>query len=155
MSILIVVNGHTTRSGTKPADGSIFPQRLVADTLRGLVRPEIPTKGLGWDRGFEDNSVTEAWLWLLPSIWFCAGRRPGSATHQPHLSALPGRHVGPSVITKESAAEGGPQFGGLVSLPCWAPSGRELCSHRPSTSKLTGLCYMTGTLKYAKTALIQ
>lgn len=43
--------------GLEPGDGSIFPQRLVADTLRGLVRPEIPTQGLGWDRGFEDNSV--------------------------------------------------------------------------------------------------
>ena len=45
------------------------------------------SEGVDERQGPGDSGIRKVWLWLLPSIWFCAWWRPESATHQPHLSA--------------------------------------------------------------------
>ena len=97
-------------------DGSIFPQSLGADSLRGWVRPESPDKGLGRYMTLE-NGIMEVWLWLLPNICFCRVVLGHGAwvcnSSAPPISPPLTDTWGPSVITKESTAKGEPR---LVSV---------------------------------------
>lgn len=143
VSVLIVVNGHMTRSGTRTRRWlHLSPE--TSGRLMGWVRPKSPTKGLGRGTALEDGSVTEAGLWLLPSIRFCPAV-PGPEARVWNSSAPPvspplASTRGPSVIAKESVAESELRMASLQGpgLPSLLGTfGQGAGFPQPSTSKLT------------------